>query len=83
MVAETFSGTERAPASRIDWLPVRRIVIGVLLMAAFSATGAILLLIVTAIQLQNASRRRSSIRSRSRPAGSARTSPISTITGRR
>ena len=55
MVAETFTRAQGAPSSfRIHWPPVRRIVIGLLLMAAFTATGAMLLLIVTAIQFQNA-----------------------------
>jgi hypothetical protein len=38
----------------MQWPPVRRTLIGVLLLAAFAATGAMLLLIVTAIQFQNA-----------------------------
>jgi hypothetical protein len=53
MVAETFSRVDGASSFRIHWPPVRRIVIGLLLMAAFTATGAMLLLIVTAIQFQN------------------------------
>jgi hypothetical protein len=58
MVADAFSRAEGAPGAapffQINWPPVRRILIGLLLMAAFSATGAMLLLIVTAIQFQNA-----------------------------
>ncbi|HEX4859816.1 MAG TPA: hypothetical protein VFV07_01180, partial [Rhizomicrobium sp.] len=58
MVAETFSRADGAPGAapsfRINWPPVRRILIGLLLMAAFTATGAMLLLLVTAIQFQSA-----------------------------
>lgn len=55
MVADAFSRAEGVGSSfRIHWPPVRRILIGLLLMAAFTATGAVLLLIVTAIQFQNA-----------------------------
>src|ERR1700679_1259422 len=55
MVADAFSRAEGAGSSfRIHCPPIRRIVIGLLLMAAFTATGAVLLLIVTAIQFQNA-----------------------------
>ena len=55
MVTDAFSRAEGLSSSfRFDWPPVRRILIGLLLMAAFTATGAVLLLIVTAIQFQNA-----------------------------
>ncbi|MBV8976182.1 MAG: hypothetical protein JOZ13_02270 [Alphaproteobacteria bacterium] len=54
MVAETISRAGAAPSFRIDWPPVRRELIGLLLVATFAATGAVLLLLVTAIQFQNA-----------------------------
>jgi hypothetical protein len=55
MVAETLARAQGAPHFfRINWPPVRRILIGLLLMAAFAATGAVLLLLVTAIQFQSA-----------------------------
>lgn len=57
MVADTFSGGAEIASARLPqawWPPLRRFVIGLFLMAAFTATGLALLLIVTAEQLQTA-----------------------------
>ncbi len=55
MVAETYTGAvPAAPSWRAQWPALRRILIGLFLIACFTGTGAALLLIVTAEQLQNA-----------------------------
>lgn len=55
MVAETYAGEAAAsPSLHAFWPHLRRILIGLFLIACFSATAGILLLIVTAEQLQNA-----------------------------
>ncbi|MBV9991500.1 MAG: hypothetical protein JOZ72_09420 [Alphaproteobacteria bacterium] len=55
MVAETYTGmAQAAPSWRVFSPSVRRVLIGLFLIGAFAATSAVLLLIVTAEQLQNA-----------------------------
>ena len=58
MVADAFSRAdgvlEAPPSFRSYWPHLRRFFIGVFLIAAFAATGAVLLLLVTAGQLQDA-----------------------------